>query len=133
MSLAAGVAWRDPLEGLASLGRRWNRGGANWAVTGQAAAAVVAPYLTEVGITEVYVEPETIVGLEAFVLDSGLRPIDGGRLILRPFPTVAVDRLVTDVQGLRVAPWPRVYADLRGSGVRGEEAAEHLYEVIRGR
>ena len=29
-------------------------------------------------------------------------------------------------------PWPRVYSDLRGGGVRGEEAAEHLRKVIRG-
>lgn len=38
-------------------------------------------------------------------------------------------RLSTPVGDLRVAPWPRVYADLRVSGVRGEEAAEHLFEV----
>ncbi|MGD0836257.1 MAG: hypothetical protein ABSB49_06400, partial [Polyangia bacterium] len=29
--------------------------------------------------------------------------------------------------------WPRVYADLRHTGVRGEEAAEHLREIVRGR
>ena len=61
-----------------------------------------------------------------------LRPIEGGRLTLRPFPTVAVRALASKVDGLRVAPWPRVYVDLRRSGVRGEEAAEHLREVFRG-
>ncbi len=35
------------------------------------------------------------------------------------------------VDGLRVAPWPRLVAELRRSGVRGEEAAEHV-EVSRG-
>jgi len=35
--------------------------------------------------------------------------------------------------GIRVVPWPRVYADLRLVGVRGEDAAEHLREVMRGR
>lgn len=29
-------------------------------------------------------------------------------------------------------PWPRVYVDLPAEGVRGEEAAEHLREVMHG-
>lgn len=53
----------------------------------------------------------------------------GRRLVLRPFPTLAVPRLAERVQDVVVAPWPRVYADLRPLGVRGEEAAEHLAEV----
>jgi hypothetical protein len=60
-------------------------------------------------------------------------PIEGGRLTLRPFPTVAVRRLAETIDGLRVAPWPRVYVDLLSAGVRGEEAAEHLREVIHAR
>lgn len=28
--------------------------------------------------------------------------------------------------------WPRAYADLRVSGVRGEDAAGHLHEVMSG-
>jgi len=50
--------------------------------------------------------------------------------VLRPFPTPVTQRLSTPVGDLRVAPWPRVYADLRSAGVRGEEAAEHLFEVV---
>jgi len=30
---------------------------------------------------------------------------------------------------MRTAPWPRVYADLRRAGVRGEDAAEHLRSI----
>lgn len=133
LSLCVGVAWPDPVEGLISLGMGWQKRDVAWAATRGVAAAVIAPHLTEVGSADVYVEPDTIVGLEALALDSGLRPLAGGRLTLRPFPTVAVNRLAEEVRGLRVAPWPRVYADLRGTGVRGEEAAEHLYEVIRDR
>ena len=44
--------------------------------------------------------------------------------ILEAIPTVTED--------MRVAPWPRVYADVKLVGVRGEEAAEHLREVVRG-
>jgi hypothetical protein len=94
---------------------------------------VLAPYLSTVTSAEVYVDANSIVRLEAVAADAGLRPIEGGRLTLKPFPTIAVSRLIKRLDGLRVAPWPRVYADLRTAGVRGEEAAEHLREVIRAR
>jgi hypothetical protein len=133
ISLAVGIVWRDPLADLREVGEEWSAAGIEWASTGAVAAAVIAPYLTTVDPIEVYVEAETFVGLEAIAADSGFRRIDGGRLRLRPFPTVAVRRLAHDRDGLRVAPWPRVYADLRLHGVRGEEAAEHLREACHER
>jgi hypothetical protein len=84
-------------------------------------------------VVEVYVDAKTIAGLGAVAAEAALRPIAGGRLTLRPFPTLAARRLASEIGGLHVAPWPRVYADLRAFGVRGEEAAEHLRDVIRGR
>ena len=51
---------------------------------------------------------------------------------IRPFPSAITNRLSTEHGALRVAPWPRVYADLRDQGVRGEESAEHLAEVAGG-
>lgn len=130
VSLQVGVTWRDPVAGLVATGRKWDEANVAWASTGVAAASVLAPYLTTVTAAEVYVDAATIVGLEAVAADADLRPIEGGRLTLRPFPTVAVRRLAETVEGLRVAPWPRVFVDLRASGVRGEEAAEHLREMI---
>lgn len=130
VSLQVGVTWRDPVAGLVATGRKWDEANVAWASTGVAAASVLAPYLTTVTSAEVYVDADTIVGLEAVAASADLRPIEGGRLTLRPFPTVAVRRLADTVEGLRVAPWPRVFVDLRASGVRGEEAAEHLREMI---
>lgn len=133
LSIQVGVAWQDPVAGLVEAGRKWDMARVGWAATGTAAASIIGPYLATVTSTDVYIDADTVLGLEAAATEIGLRPIDGGRLRLRPFPTAAVRRLADRVGGLRVAPWPRVYVDLRSSGVRGEDAAEHLREVIDAR
>lgn len=132
ISLEVGVTWRDLVAGLVEAGRKWDRAKLPWAATGAAAASVIAPYLTAVAAVEVYVDAGSMALLEAAAAAVDLRPIEGGRLTLRPFPTVAVRELASELDGLRVAPWPRVYVDLRQYGVRGEEAAEHLRDIVRG-
>lgn len=133
LRMEVGVTWRDLADGVRNAADRWQTEGVDVAVTGALAAETLAPYLTTVASAEVYVSVETVVGLEAVAASAGLKPVEGGRLILRPFPTVSVNRLATQVGGLRVAPWPRVYVDLLHAGVRGEDAAEHLKEVVGGR
>lgn len=130
--LPIGVTWRDPLVGLAEIGERWDAAEIGWACTGAVASLVLAPYLTSVTSAEVYVDADHIAGLKAVATDAGLRPIEGGRLLLRPFPTTTTRRLSTVQNGICVAPWPRVFADLRSLGVRGEDVAEHLREVMHG-
>lgn len=132
ISVQVGMLWRDVITGLSEVGTRWSNEKRSWACTGTVAAAQYAPYLTAVSSAEVYVDADTPAGLEAAALEVDLEPIDGGRLTLRPFPTNTAKKLATVQEGLHVAPWPRVYADLRLSGVRGEEAAEHLREVMSG-
>lgn len=132
-SVRIGVTWRETTAGLVEVGKQWNRAGVEWAATGPAAAAVVAPYLTSVTTADVYIDARTIPGMTAIAASVGLQPIDGGRLVLRPFPTVTAQLLAEEESGLRVAPWPRVYVDLKAAGVRGEEAAEHLREIEYGR
>lgn len=133
LSLRVGVTWKDAVTGVAEVGHQWEEAGVTWVVTGAVAASVVAPFLTTVTTAEVYVDAVTVAQLEAVARRVGVRPIDGGRLTLLPFPTVTTRLLAQRIDGLRVAPWPRLYADLRTTGVRGEEAAEHLREVVRGR
>ena len=131
-SLQVGVTWQDAVEGLGGCGRTWDEQGTAWVASGPVAAAVMAPLLTSVRSAVVYVEADTAPRLEATAAQAGLLPIEGGRLTLAPFPTTTTRTLSTTVDGIRVAPWPRVFADLQGSGVRGEEAAEHLREVVNG-
>lgn len=131
-SVQVGVTWQDAVDGLATCGRTWDEQRTVWAASGPVAAAVMAPLLTSVRSAIVYVEADTAPKLEAVAAQVGLQPIEGGRLTLAPFPTTTTRTFSTAVDGIRVAPWPRVYVDLQRSGVRGEEAAEHLREVVGG-
>jgi hypothetical protein len=132
LTLSVGVSWRDPVETLVEIGERWDEEDLSWVATGLVAATVVAPLVTSVGTAEVYVPGDTVPELGAAASAVGLRPIEGGRLILSPFPTQATLRMAAVVDGLRVAAWPRLVADLRRSGVRGEEAAESVRETLGG-
>jgi len=131
--LRCGLLWREPFVALEEIGGRWDQAGVRWAATGAMAASVLAPYLTEVSNGEVYVDATGLPELREVARSAGIEPMAGGRLLLRQFPTAASERLAAEIDGIRVAPWPRVYTDVRELGVRGEEAAEHLREVLRGR
>lgn len=129
--LQAGVLWRDPLEGLLQIGRRWDDAQLAWAATGALSAAVLAPLQTQVAPMVVYVDAVGLARLAAAADTAGLKVLEGGRLQLRPFPSPITRSLSGEVSPeLRSVPWPRAYADLRNTGVRGEEAAEHLREVM---
>jgi hypothetical protein len=129
--LQVGVLWRDPLEGLLQIGRRWDDDQLAWAATGALSAAALAPLQTQVAPMVVYVDTVGLATLAAAAATAGLKLIEGGRLQLRPFPSPITRRLSAEVSpGLRTVPWPRAYADLRDTGVRGEEAAENVREVM---
>ena len=130
LSLACGVLWRERPTQLAELARRWQANGVACAATGEAAAELLAPLVTQLEVVEVLVAVRGLSGLSKAAKVANLRPIDGGRLILRPFTALASARLVREVDRVPLAPWPAVYVDLRRTGVRGEEAAEHLREIL---
>lgn len=130
-SIRIGVTWQDPIVGLGIVGPQWEKADVKWAATGATAAAVLrASYLTATTTADLYVDAKTIAGLESIAQKASLKPLEGGRLTIRPFPTTATKLLSRVTGNFRLAPWPRVYADLYLSGVRGEEAAEYLKERI---
>lgn len=130
-SLRLGVQWRDPIKGATEAGHSWQNANIRWAVTSALSAAVLAPLLTEVTPMEIYVTGRTYGDLRKAALLANMHEIDGGRLLLRPFPTPANGIVTRQIRpGLTSVLWPRAYADLRTSGVRGEDAAEHLREEM---
>ncbi|MGE0729141.1 MAG: hypothetical protein AB7Q92_13920 [Acidimicrobiia bacterium] len=132
-ALQVGVTWRDIDAGLDTLAATLNDNNIAWAVSGAAAADHYAPHLSGYSAAAVYVDGYTAAELEAVARACGLRPIDGGRLTLKPFPTLTTRRCAVDDGAIRLAPWPRVFVDLLDIGVRGEDAAEHLWETIGAR
>jgi hypothetical protein len=116
---------------VAEAGRAWREAGIDWAVTSALSASILAPAMTQISPMEAYVTARTPGDLRRAASVAGFREIDGGRLLLRPFPTPAAGTTTSEVSpGVRSMLWPRVYADLRTTGVRGEDAAEHLREEM---
>lgn len=131
ISIRAGVLWRDPVAGAIQTGQLLQSAGIDWAATSALSASILAPVQTEVAPLEIYVAGKTWSDVRRAALAAGLQEMDGGRLVMRPFPTPAGAKLTeTIADGFRSVLWPRVYADLRISGVRGEDAAEHLREEM---
>ena len=92
-----------------------------------------AQFLTTVAPERVFIDASSVADLAVAARALGAEPATGGRLHLEAFPAPLTVNLVHTVAGVRCAPWPRVFADLRSSGVRGEDAAEHLLEVLTSR
>ena len=130
-SLRVGVTWRDVVDGTITAGRSWTTAGIVWAATGAVASEVIAPHLTNLNTADVYIAGQSLADLAHSARVAGLEPMEGGRLQLIAFPTAATSRLIEHAHEMTIAPWPRVFADLRVWGVRGEDVAEHLREVRR--
>jgi hypothetical protein len=131
ISVRVGVLWRDPAAGALQTGRLLEAAGIDWAATSALSASVLAPMQTEVAPLEIYVAGKTWSDVRRAASAADLQEMDGGRLVLRLFPTSAGAKLAeTIADGFRSVLWPRAYADLRISGVRGEDAADHLREEM---
>ena len=128
--LHVGVLWQDPIKCLTEVGETWTKNGITWAATSSIAAAVLAPISTQISPLEVYLDASSPVTMVAALKSVGLESLEGGRLVVAPFPSESTRRLVNANSPVPVVPWPRAYADLQHAGVRGEDAAEHLRQVM---
>jgi len=105
-----------------------------WAASGWAGLEVAAPFVTSVPVLQVYVPAEASADgrLRTAMQIAGLREVDeGARLEFWTASATALS-LSSTTAGVPVVSPPRLYADLRALGGRGEEAAQHVREELVG-
>lgn len=122
--------WADPLHELdIEIGPGLSALGVTWAVSGAAASTLLAPYLSDVTVVELYVDRSLLIAHDRLASVLGGRVVEKGhRIEIRELPT-SMSARGPKIGGIQVALPARVYADLVASGGRAGEAANHLREV----
>lgn len=123
--------WSDPIDALTDeIAPALQRSGASWAVTGAAASMLLAPYLSNIAVVELYVDDELFGDTAQLEELLDARHVDSGhRIHIRCMPTRTTATEGQTINGVRCAPLVRVYADLTADGGRRAEAGQHLREV----
>ncbi|MGH2879435.1 MAG: hypothetical protein ACRDK4_07520 [Solirubrobacteraceae bacterium] len=124
--------FKDPMQFLVDeLGPVLDNHDIGWAVTGWAAAERLAPFATAVPALQVYVEERALRGpLSQAMQDIPVREVaSGGRIEFRNADSHLL-KLAARHNGIPLATAPRIFADLRALGGRGEDAAEHVREEV---
>jgi hypothetical protein len=124
--------FKDPMQFLVDeLGPVLDNHDIGWAVTGWAAAELLAPFATAVPALQVYIEERALRGpLSQAMQDIPVREVaSGGRIEFRSANSHLL-KLAARRNGIPLATAPRVFADLQMLGGRGEDAAMHLREEV---
>jgi hypothetical protein len=123
--------WTDPMEALTGeLAPALDRAGVAWAVTGAAASMLLAPYLSNIAVVDLYVAQDAVGDVAQLERLLDARVVEHGqRIEVRRAPTALTAVAGEVIDGVRCAPLPRVYADLAAKGGRFAEAAHHLRET----
>ncbi len=103
-----------------------------WALSGWAGLELTAPFVTAVPVVHVAIDEQALVDgrLREAMREARLREVgDGARVEFRPLPPFAIS-LAAPQRKLPVVSPPRLYADLRALGGRGEDAADHVREEL---
>jgi hypothetical protein len=122
---------RDP-RGLASaVSEALDAAGVGHAVTGAAAAALVAPFVTAVPVTEVWVD--AVVSLDDAVVAAGAEVVDSGaNLVLVQGNGDEPLAFRRQEEGMWIVNPFRLFSDLRRNPRRGREQAESLRQEVIG-
>jgi hypothetical protein len=105
-----------------------------WAASGWAGLEVAAPFVTAVPVLQIYVPADALADgrLWTTMQTVSLREVeDGARVEFWTASPTALS-LSSMNAGVPVVSAPRLYADLRSLGGRGEEAAQHVREELIG-
>jgi len=124
--------WDDPLGSLIhDIAPRLRSEEVAWAATGAAASMLLAPYLSNLTIVELYINEALTFDVERLAELLDARAVERGhRIEIRALPNQITATAGPVIDGVRCAPPARVYADLLAKGGRSAEAAQHLREVL---
>jgi hypothetical protein len=103
-----------------------------WALSGWAGLELAAPFITAVPVVHVAIDEQALVDgrLRDGMREAWLREVgEGARVEFRALPPFAIS-LAAPHHKLPVVSPPRLYADLRALGGRGEDAADHVREEL---
>jgi hypothetical protein len=103
-----------------------------WALSGWAGLELAAPFVTAVPVIHVAVDANTLVDgrLREAMRSLGLREVkEGARIEFLALSKFSLS-LACEYRRVPVVSAPRLYADLRALGGRGEEAAEHVRQEL---
>jgi IclR helix-turn-helix domain len=122
---------QNPQGLIAGLGHNLDRGGIGYALTGVAAASLVAPFITAVPVAEVWVTATATP--EELCEAAGAEPVaDGQNVVFLQARDDTPLAFREQADGLWVASRFRLYADLRQAPRRGREQADHLRQEVIG-
>lgn len=109
-------------------------GSVAWACSGWVGLELAAPFATAVAVLQVYVEEAALIDgrLSELMAKLRLREVDEGARVEFRAAEPALLALAREARGLPIVSGPRLYADLRVLGGRGEEAAQHVREELIG-
>ncbi len=122
----------DPTQLLArELAPALRRHGIEWALTGWAAAELLAPYVASVPSLQLYVDERSFrAPLTSAIEEIRAREAQsGGRIEFRSADPMLL-KLARRRDDFPLASAPRVFADLRALRGRAEDAAAHLREEV---
>lgn len=103
-----------------------------WALSGWAGLELAAPFVSAVPVLHVAIAADALTDgrLRDVMRAAGLREVEeGARVEFRALTPLALS-LAEPRDGLPVVSAPRLYADLRALGGRGEEAADRVREEL---
>ena len=122
---------QTPQQLIDQLGESLNGAGIEYALTGAAAASIIAPFVTTITVTEVWIAAAT--GPQEFFDHTSATPVtEGHNVTFLQASTDAPLAFRHQSGGLWIANQFRLYADLRRDKRRGVEQADHLRREVIG-
>ena len=129
--LMAHLLAQTPQQLMGALGASLQAGGVEYALTGAAAASMVAPFITALPVVDVWIAATTAP--EDLLDAAGARPVtEGPNVVFLQAKNDAPLAFRERLKDLWVVNRFRLYADLRRDPRRGREQAEHLRQEVIG-